>query len=122
MTQSLPIHHHATISVNRLSANTLTIRARQKHKDRRDLTWLTRASHRRREPLLLLLAHGGRHQRRPHRPGRHRIDPYPLAHQLIAQPPRERHNRPLGARVIQQVRPSNIRVDGRIRDDRVPPL
>lgn len=51
------------------------------------------------------------------RPGRNGIHPNTSRHVLVAQTPRERHDGPLCRRVVQQVRSSYIRVDGRVVDD-----
>ena len=54
-----------------------------------------------------------------HRTRAHRVDSDPLFHLLVGKRARKRHNRALGAGVVQQIRAPDVRIDACVIDDSV---
>ena len=116
---TLPINHHPPIRVQALATNRTTIHTRQPHKAARDLARLAGPSHRAAELLLCVLIHRRGNERRPHRPGADGVNADPFAELLVREPAREGHDGALGGSVVKQIGAPDIRVDGRVVDDRV---
>jgi len=76
---------NTAIRMQALARNKATIHARQENKAGRNLTRLSRPSHRRSELLLRLLIHRRRNERRPNRPGTHCINSDPFLNLLVRE-------------------------------------
>lgn len=100
-----------------LPAHARAVGRSQKHDAGGDFARLDGPAHGARELFLLLLRHGRGDKRRPHGTRRDGVDPDTLADLLVAEPSRERHDRPFRRRVIQQVGPADVVVDTGVIDD-----
>ena len=115
----LAIHHHPSIRMQALPADSAGVHARKEDEARGYLAGLDGPSHGRAERLLRLCVHGGRDQGRPDRAGADLIAADSLAHELVGEAAGEGRDGAFGAGIVEEVGTADESVDGAVVDDAV---
>lgn len=114
----LSIDNSAAICMDCLPTNRATVCTRKEDKASCNLARLRRPSNRCGELFDGIVIHRSRNKWCPDRPRCNSVDADAPSNVLVAQTACEGDNSALGRRVIEEVRPANISVDGSIVDDR----